>query len=406
MNVRIPTKQLTPEDVKEVLSLKDSDITGTLLKKYFACFYGEKEARFQPNDWFMLPKNTFYNKETIKTTIGRYLYNIFALPEPYLKKYGYLNYPLKASNIGDLETLMGNMILQDEMTTKQYAQYMDRTEWISMNCAFYITPSLDNSVVLPLKDVIKKRDDLFTQYKKEIEKGDINIANKIESELLSDAKSELKKMDDPAFDNYETGDFAFGNAYKKGSIMIGAIKDLKSNDLHILKSNYMDGVDKAEYDQTAQLTVIGGYSRGVATQDYGYESKKYNNSLQNVTVEYSDKNLDCGTDKCLEITITPELKSMFLYRFVNDNGKLVELTDENIDKYVGHPIKLRSPMFCKGDTLCQHCAGTLFKRIDISNVGFVCFNLTGNLMNLSMKKMHDSTVTVLTSNIENFITEK
>ena len=96
---------------------------------------------------------------------------------------------------------------------------------------------------------------------------------------------------------------------------------------------------------------------------------------------------------------------MFLYRFVLDGGKLVELTNDNIDKYTGRHIQMRSPMFCKGDILCEHCAGTLFKRIDVKNVGFICFNLTGNLMNLSMKKMHDSSVTVLKANIEDFITE-
>lgn len=405
MSKRIPNRKLKPEEISEILLVKKEDINAELLKNYFACFYGHDEARFQPNDTFLLPKGKLYNSETIETTVGRYLYNLFALPIPFLKKYGFLNEPLTDSTIGKIEKQMGDMILNDEMTTKEYASYMDDSEWISMNCAFYIVPSLNNANVIPLKKVIKKRDELFEKYQKEVAAGDINAANKIEAELLSLAKDEIKNIDDAGFDNYDCSSFSFNNSYKKGSIMIGAIKELEGDKLHILKSNYVDGCTSSDYSDTAQLTVIGGYSRGVATQDYGYESKKFNSALQNVVVDYTPENLDCGTDKYLTITIDPKLKSMFLYRFVLDGGKLVELTNDNIDKYTGRPIQMRSPMFCKGDILCEHCAGTLFKRIDVKNVGFICFNLTGNLMNLSMKKMHDSSVTVLKANIEDFITE-
>lgn len=401
---RIPQKEISPSDVSELLSLKDTDVNAKLLKNYFACFYGDKEARFQPNDYFMLERGKFYNSERIKTTVGRYLYNMFALPVPYLKKYGYMNDPLTVDRIEQLEKVLGDMILEDELTTKEYAQYMDRSEWISMNCVYYIAPSINNAIVLPKKDILKKRDELFDQYKDDIKKGDLNVANKIEKELMDVAKKDLATDDDPSYDNYKSGNFKFAKSYKKSAIMIGAVKDVNTSQLQILKSNYADGVDKNEYDKTAMLTVIGGYSRGVATEDYGYETKKYNNALQNVVVDFDQ--LDCGTDKYLNITINPKLKSMFLYRFVIDGSKIVELTEKNIDNYVGKPIKLRSPMFCKGDKLCMHCAGTLFKRIDITDAGLVCSNLTGNLMNLSMKKMHDSSVTIVKLNLDDFITEK
>lgn len=406
MSERIKPRDLTSQEVAEVLSLKRSDINATLLKNYFACFYGEEHSRFQPNDRFVLKKGTLYNSTDITTTIGRYIYNLFALPESYLKENGYLNETLNKDTLESLEAKMGSMILNDTMTTKDYASiYMDHTEWLAMNCAYYITPSLNKKNILPIPKVIDKKNELFDKYKKDLDSGDINTTNKVEAELLSLAKDEVKKIDDAGFDNFDSGAFSFNNSYKKSSIMIGAIKELEGNKLHIIKSDYTDGCTPEDYAKTSLLTVVGGYSRGVATQDYGYESKKFNNALQNVVVEHTPENLDCGTDKYLEVTIDPKLKNMFLYRYIIDNGKIVELTNDNINNYVGKPVKLRSPMCCKGDVLCEHCAGSLFRRIDITNAGLVCFNLTGNLMNLSMKKMHDSTVTMLSPNIEDFITE-
>ena len=119
-----------------------------------------------------------------------------------------------------------------------------------------------------------------------------------------------------------------------------------------------------------------------------------------------EKQVDCGTKHYLSIVIPKDLKSMFLYRFIIDGAKLVELTPENIDKYVDKEVKLRSPMLCKGDTICEHCAGTLFKRMDLKDCGLVASNMTGSLLNLSMKKMHDSTVKINKINIEKYITER
>ena len=406
MSKRVPARELTHDEIENILKLTRKDITATKLKDLFAIDQGKSRAKFQPNDTFTLSPNKFFNKTQIKTTIGRYIYNMFCIPEPYLKKFGYMNDELVEDMIGDLEKRMGSMILNDELSTKEYAEFMDNSEWIGMNMCYYIAPSLDNEVVIPIPEVIKRKEELFDQYKTEINKGDINAVNTIEGELLKMAKNKIESLDDPAYDNYKCGIFKFPVAYKKSSIMVGAISDPKDGHLHILKSDYVDGISKDEYDKTAQLTVIGGYSRGVSTQKYGYETKKYNASLQNVSINTEEEQIDCGTKHYLTITIPKNLKSMFLYRYVIDGSKLVELLPENIDNYVDKEVKLRSPMFCKGDTICQHCAGTLFKRMDLKDCGLIVSNMTGNLLNLSMKKMHDSTVKINKINIENFITER
>ena len=404
--LRVDPREIEPDEIKEILALKKEDITSDKLKEMFAIHDGFDKAKYQPNDTFTLMPNKMFNKTAEKITVGGYVYNLLCMPETYLKKYGYMNEELTEDNIGELEKRMGQMILNDEMTTKEYAEWMDNSEWIGMNMSYYISPSLSNAVVKPIPEVIARKNELFDQYKTELANGDINAANTVEKELVSMAKKAVEEEDDPAYDNYRSGVFKFPVAYKKCSIMVGAVSDLATGKLHILKSNYVDGIDKSEYESTANLTVIGGYSRGVATQKYGYETKKYNAALQNVSIDIEGKNIDCGTDKYMTLTIPADLKSMFVYRYILEDGKLKELTPENIKDYAGKEVKMRSPMFCKNTEICEHCAGTLFKRLDLKNAGLIASNLTGNMLNLSMKKMHDSTVKINKIDIEKFISEK
>ena len=404
MAKRIKGRELTSDEIKEITSLTKKDITNTKLKDLFAVREGQTAAKFQPNDYFTLMPNKFYNKTAIKTTAGRYVYNILCMPEPYLKKYGFVNTAITKKVAGSIEDQMGEMILNDELTTKEYASWMDNSEWLCMSMAYYISPSMSKSVIVSRPDIIKHRDELFDQYKKELEDGDINVTNKIEKELVSMAQKEVEADDDASYDYYKSGMLDFKSSYKKCSLMIGAISDLATGKLRVLKSNYIDGVSSDEYADTANLTIIGGYSRGVATQKYGYETKKYNAALNNVIIDNDE--LDCGTDKYINIHINSATKNLFLYRFVIEGSKLVELTPENIDNYVDKDVKLRSPMTCKNPKLCVHCAGTLYKRMNIDKVGTICSNMTGRLLNLSMKKMHNSTVKINKIDVEEFIKER
>ena len=60
-------RKLTPQEVKEVLSLKKEDITSKKLKDFFAIYMGKDAPRFNTNDRFVLLKNDYYNNENIET---------------------------------------------------------------------------------------------------------------------------------------------------------------------------------------------------------------------------------------------------------------------------------------------------------------------------------------------------
>lgn len=47
-------RELTRDEVDELLALEPNDIDAKLLRSYFACFYGEKAPRFNTFDTFTL----------------------------------------------------------------------------------------------------------------------------------------------------------------------------------------------------------------------------------------------------------------------------------------------------------------------------------------------------------------
>ena len=70
------------------------------------------------------------------------------------------------------------------------------------------------------------------------------------------------------------------------------------------------------------------------------------------------------------------------------------MDDSNIDNYVGKKIKLRSPMYCIGDKLCSKCAGLMYEKLGIKNIGLTTSRAATTLLNMGMKQFHDSTQSI------------
>ena len=86
-----------------------------------------------------------------------------------------------------------------------------------------------------------------------------------------------------------------------------------------------------------------------------------------------DKDTDCGSKLYYEFLLTDKLYNDFQYRYIKDptTNQLVELNDDNKSKYIGKIVKMRSPMFCKGDKICNKCAGNYYYKIGSKNIGLL-----------------------------------
>jgi hypothetical protein len=397
-------RKLTAEETSKILSLTEKDINMKLLKDIFAIRKGKNKPLFNTYDTFTLPAKKLYNEDKIETTVGRYIFNMYVIPEKYLKAYGYQNIVFSKDMAGALESNLSEMLLEDKITSKEYAQYLDRGEWLTMGTSYFLSPTMDYDINIPIPEVIELRDQLFEKYKDDIKKGDPNVADLMEKQLLELAKKILKEKGSEAFDFFASGEFKFENNYKKTSIFGGALENPYTKKLEILKSNYIDGISKDEFHHFANLTIIGGYSRNVETQKGGYETKKINNAVQNVVLD--EPGSDCGTTQYLNVEIPTKMKDMFLNRYILDSGKLTLLDKSNISRFVDKEVKMRSPMLCKGDKICSKCAGELFYKLGMQNAGLLSTTLSGNLMNMSMKKFHDTSIKFKKMDILKYIKKK
>ena len=66
------------------------------------------------------------------------------------------------------------------------------------------------------------------------------------------------------------------------------------------------------------------------------------------------------------------------------------LTSDNKDKWLNKKVKLRSPMYCKGDKLCSVCSGRRFYIMGIKNSGLTTGRITNTMLNASMKNFHNA----------------
>lgn len=137
------------------------------------------------------------------------------------------------------------------------------------------------------------------------------------------------------------------------------------------------------------------------TAESGYFNKKIAAAFQGVVLDTIGS--DCKTNNTLEVIITDKTKNDFMYRYILDGSKLVLLTGDNINKYINKKIKLRSPVYCVGDKLCNKCAGDLYYKLGVVNVGLATTRVASTLLNMSMKKFHNSTANVSKINLNEII---
>lgn len=89
--------------------------------------------------------------------------------------------------------------------------------------------------------------------------------------------------------------------------------------------------------------------------------------------------------------VTEKNIDMIMYCYViGSNGELTEITSQNKDKFIGKTVKLRFSSMCEAKNgICNKCAGNLFYRLGIRNIGASTPQIPSKLKVLSMKLFHD-----------------
>lgn len=398
--VKINEKNLTGY----LLALKASDITYSLIMELFGEFDGKRLCN--PYDTFTVPVGAFKyenlngkfvsNKNKFDTTIGLWVYNIFFFRDDNLSKIvGYINDTVGSGTYKDIDQKLTYALLEDKITVDQFRRYMEKTQFF-MPFETILSPNHTERMLTCTKDINKKKNELYKKYKAEIDAGNIAVAEKMEKEMLEFAREYMK--DDPSLDTLESGGGgSFGNNFKNMYVMKGPIRNPDPNakqKYNVALSSFMDGVSAEEYSLIANSLAAGPYARGKKTETGGYWEKLFESALQYITL--AEPGSDCGTKNYITVHLTKKNISDYMYSYIISGDNLIELTSDNMSKYIDKTVKMRFSSMCKRihgkGKICNKCAGNAFYRIGIVNIGAASSQIPSTLKLRCMKGFHDSTI--------------
>lgn len=407
----VKRKMLTEADFQKIISIRPSTFTLDMIRELFAYVEG-RDAQYDPEDEFIVPKQyreaasapqdytpaekdwaAFYapNWSTVeKTTIGRLIVNTipFARSKKLRSNIPYFNKPFDKGVIGDIEQLLVDLRVADKIDFEDWAYATDVLQRLGYGCTTFVCPSMtDRTIQIPPKTkALKKK--LIAENKAALAKGDVIVTGQIEKQLIASAKEELE--DDPGMIIFDSGARgSLSNNFKNTALMRGAIK--RSDDpskIVISTASLEDGIPAEEFPYYADMMVQASGSRAIGTRDGGYKAKILNNSMQFLHLN-KDRNSDCGTKHVFKNTITKD----HLYRNILVGGKKVMITTDNLKEYVGTQQALFSPLYCGGtEGICAKCAGDMYYRIGILNIGLITNRIGTVLLNASLKAFHDTSL--------------
>jgi hypothetical protein len=387
-------------DIDFILSTKEKDITMSFIMENFADF--GNGPRFNPYDLIEVPVGAYggktpdgkdkYNKNKFTTGVGRLIFNKFffeSVPE-LLDLYAYVNETFTSKVYKKILNDMGYKMMEGRVSESTYKAFCKKSQKMMPYVSVLAPNHSDNMLTITAK-INKRKEQLLKEHAKELEARDeesAKVFDDISNELLEYARELMK--DDPAMDMFDSGvGGSFENNFKNMFIMRGAVKDPTPNKgYNFITSNYMDGISREEYGSLANTLAAGPYARSKKTEVGGYWEKLFMSAFQHIVL--LDEGSDCGTKRFIEMKVTDKNIDMIMYSYVIEGSNLVEITSENRDRFIGKKIKLRYSSMCEAKNgICNKCAGNLFYRLGIKNVGAATPQIPSKLKLLSMKLFHD-----------------
>lgn len=397
---RFSNKITDPKDIEYLVGIKEEECT----KLSFAMdMFGDfdDKRRFNTYDTVTIPSGSYgpegnKNINPINTTVGIWVFNKAFIEKELFDLFGYINKPITSKVFKEINKKMSYAVMEDKLPLDAIKRYIMKTEKFQPYCNILSTSITENMLSVP-KAIAKKKQELLKKYEKELATNDPIVSQKIEKELIEECKILLK--DDPSVDMINSGaKIDWGNNFKNMFVMRGASKNpdpLNPNgDYTIIKSDFMTGIAPDEYAAFADSLTAGPYARAKKTADGGAMEKIFVKALEHLYILPAGS--DCGTKRTKSVTLTKDNIDDWMYSYIVESGnRLVELTSDNRDSYLGKKVKFRYSGLCESKKgICNKCAGNLFTRLGIKNVGVASYVIPASIKLKSMKTFHDSTIKI------------
>lgn len=340
------------------------------------------EPKFKFGDSLLITKDHKYNSsnDTIRMTIGRYIFSIFCLNNEYISEFGLVVDEIKKKEYQLIAKNMSSLMLKGAIDNKEYADFLDRIEWLG-NLLSNVGGDSFNGSSLTLTDNIKEKlDELIFSVKAQQLVQDPQYVKEVEKVLIDLVKKEMG--DEGLIRIIESGaKGSFGNNFKNLALFRGLV----GNDF--ISDNLTNGNSFDSYTKLGDNAVMGSYGRSIRTADGGYSTKLLLNAFNSLSISEPD----CNTPETLSVFANNI--NRYKYRYIKDRRSgLVLLTPDNMQQYEGKLIQLRSPMLCRSKKgICEVCFGDLWKHNRMkNNLSVYVTNISSSIMNTSMKSFHNA----------------
>lgn len=304
--------------------------------------------------------------EDITTTYGQALFNQLVLVYAFHDKIPYQNGEIKAKAIEalieprltdtpeqgapepDSELWVGGS--KAPIYVSEYKKFGEAIFSLSGYSQLCVPAATPKSMVAPpgLKEY---KEELFKRFEGKLH--DPSVIAEIDRLLVEFDKEYLKG---DRSEKFYIGGSQLAVKRKKMHLMYGAESAFSDgSEADLIKNSLAEGWDIDKMPGMMNSLREGSYSRGKLTALGGESVKYFMRVFQNTRVEGDD----CGTKLGRERSITDDNKHRFIGNYKMNPSGVERLTRENIDKYVGKTITIRSPMYCvaEGTLFCKTCVG-------------------------------------------------
>lgn len=318
----------------------------------------------------------------VSTTVGIAIVNYILLEVPFKGKITYMNDNPTLGSIMDKvkDTFEG---LEDYGKFVISCTYLEEFSRI-------VTPSSTHKLVTPPPGLKKFKADTKAKYIKaygvDWDKDPANIVA-YDKELKAYYNEYISG--DPS-DGILASDKSKNNALAKKYLTFSSTNAF-GQQVHIDES-LLDGYPKDREKLAAifNTTRSASISRGMETQNGGSVAKNVLRATSSMRITDGD----CKTKEGKSVIITKQRKSSYIGRYLIDgNGKLIKLTNDNIEDYVDKPVTMRSVMYCKLDkpAVCSICIGdSAASKPD--GISLIVTNNSAALTLTALKAMHNSQI--------------
>lgn len=324
----------------------------------------------------------YTGKDPILTTVGRLIMNYIVLANPFGEVIPYQNILWKPSTI---EGIIKDRIIRGLTTAAQRERYAMNLYFIGHMTELAVPVFTEKSLTTD-PAIKQRRTELLEKHKDAIKAGDAVIMSQIEAELIAMDRKHLEG--DASMGFYAKAENKSFNVQRKKMYVSAGMTERfgEKGNFDFIENSLEEGWTAESFSKIANEIRAGSFDRANETAKGGEASKFLMRVFQNTRIIEDD----CGTTKTMPLTLKPQVARKYLYRhIVLPSGKLLELSEEELPKYIGKKVNLRSPMGCKSNGgYCYTCMGQLFKSLDQESMTMRATAIGSFFLLLSMKSMH------------------